>query len=440
MKRVRFIYLLLIPLTLLLNGCDEDGGDQKPTAGELPCDVQAIVEQHCSNCHGAVPRFGGPMPLVTADDWHVPAITDPTETMYHIARERMNYSVDQSPDLAIQHVAFGPMPPAPNPVLNAEELAVMNNWIDGGALAKAGADSCDLTRPEIDKPEPIPEVNCIEHKFLAHADDQMDVPFHVGEARDAYYNFTFLAPWTKPVYAKVIKPVIDNDRALHHWLLYKKIGTLFRHGSVQVSTGAHVGGQLINGWAPGGDPHYYGEDLGRLLEPGYYNLEIHYNSDDPDAYDTSGISICYVEEEPEKVAELVWLGTDAILGREASATCVPENQTEPIHILSVTPHMHVKGRHMKSVINRVDGTKEILHDQPFNFDSQVTWNFKKDVIIYPGDTITTTCTYSEPAIFGRGTNAEMCYLYTTAWPIGALRDNKLLSLIHGPNTCLGLLD
>ena len=47
----------------------------------------------------------------------------------------------------------------------------------------------------------------------------------------------------------------------------------------------------------------------------------------------------------------------------------------------------------------------------------------KRVVGLPGDTITTDCTYSEPQTFGEGTAQEMCYLFTMAYPKGALVDD-----------------
>ena len=439
--------LILMPGFTSCNDDDEPVPGPTPSppfqpgiGGDLPCEVAKINEKHCSNCHGSTPRFGGPMPLASTADWTAPAITDPSEPVYHLAKERMNYQSGSGVSYA--HATFGPMPPAPNPPLNASELAVMNNWIDSGLPKRApgepwgGTGTGDITPPSSSVPDPS-EISCTEVKFLAHADRRKSEPFAVGRARDAYYNFSFRAPWTKTVYAKIIKPVIDNDQALHHWLFYKGDNSAGGDGRVAASSGAHIGGELVNGWAPGGEPHYFGPDVGRSLEPGFYNLEVHYNSDDRNAKDMSGISICYVEEKPKNIAELVWLGADNFIGasRNWTGTCEPDRQRVPAHIISVTPHLHVKGRHIKAVINRADGRKEILHDKPFNFDSQVTWNFDTPVVINPGDTITTTCTYSEPTTFGRGTEDEMCYLYATTFPVGVLRSSGL-GFIHGPNTCM----
>ena len=102
----------------------------------------------------------------------------------------------------------------------------------------------------------------------------------------------------------------------------------------------------------------------------------------------------------------------------------------------VTPHMHAVGRHMKGVINMPGGGTRILHDEPFDFAYQVS--YEKDEVLMPGETITTTCTFSEPKCAGQSTSQEMCYLYAYAWPKHALADNGAEgSFMHGEGVCLG---
>jgi hypothetical protein len=56
----------------------------------------------------------------------------------------------------------------------------------------------------------------------------------------------------------------------------------------------------------------------------------------------------------------------------------------------------------------------------------------------PGETITTTCDFSEPKAMGQATSDEMCYLFTYAYPKSALVDNGLFgTLQHGGGVCLG---
>lgn len=73
---------------------------------------------------------------------------------------------------------------------------------------------------------------------------------------------------------------------------------------------------------------------------------------------------------------------------------------------------------MKVAINRASGSVETWHDAPFDFEDQRLWD--SDKIIAPGDTITTTCSYSRPSIAGEGTGQEMCCDVVLAYPVGAL--------------------
>jgi hypothetical protein len=139
-------------------------------------------------------------------------------------------------------------------------------------------------------------------------------------------------------------------------------------------------------------------------------------------------------EKPAHVASESWLGTDNISGTMSSGTCDPTT-TDPIHIMAITPHMHKQGNHLKAVITRASGMQEVLHDMPFSFDSQRSYILP--TMIMNGDTITTTCSYNEPSRFGRGTNEEMCYMFTLYWPALTLANGNVTgTLIHGPDTCL----
>ena len=87
-------------------------------------------------------------------------------------------------------------------------------------------------------------------------------------------------------------------------------------------------------------------------------------------------------------------------------------------------------------MTRAGGQTETIHDEPFDFDYQ--HSYVKDVVIKPGDSLTTTCTYSGPAVFGKGTNDEMCYFFSIYWPAGALSSFGLGTVIHGANSCIAL--
>jgi hypothetical protein len=131
-----------------------------------------------------------------------------------------------------------------------------------------------------------------------------------------------------------------------------------------------------------------------------------------------------------------WLGSNTIaipahMQKDVVSTCDPVT-TQPVHVLAESPHMHQLGVHAKLVLNRKNGTQEILHDKPFSFADQQAWPI--DVIVNDGDTFTTTCTYNNTTnglvTFGPNTENEMCYNFVTAYPAGGLSGPM------GANHCL----
>jgi dopamine beta-monooxygenase len=170
----------------------------------------------------------------------------------------------------------------------------------------------------------------------------------------------------------------------------------------------------------------------------------HYNNTGATAMDGTKVQICAVPEANRvHKAGLTFLGTETIsvpAGSEGknSGTCVNDS-SEPITILGFTPHMHTIGIHMQSVVNRGGtGPDENVFDMPFQFDYQTNYMMNPPVVLMPGDTITSTCTWQNNGVgnvgFGQSTKQEMCYQFALSYPYGAL-NNGVLSLIGATNTC-----
>ncbi len=428
------------------NGGDGDGwnpgqggdGDGSNSATGLPCDIEKIVQAKCQTCHTDGGLFGAPMDLLSHEDFAGSSASDPGRTMRDAIKERLHLR------------GTGQMPPVAQPELTTEELAAFDAWLDLGAPASTtgcgggnggpgDGDGSDTGSPsgcadgecEIDRTG----LDC--YTLTAHAPGDLKAKYKVGRAVDKYYNFHFKAPWTGTVYGMVLRPIIDNKKVIHHWLLFQQDGGRgVEHGAIDGSSGTHPDGDLVHGWAPGGgmlDFRTAEDDVGFEFKEGDgFILEYHYNSTDDAALDASGVEICVQKQKPKNIAGVSWLGSDAIAGARVQGTCSPSHK-EPIHILAVSPHMHLKGQHLKAVINRSGGSKEILHDAPFEFENQ-TW-YERRTTLMPGESITTRCDYKEAASFGTATSAEMCYLFTVAYPKGALSNGD--RSIHGGGSCLG---
>lgn len=390
-------------------------------SSSLPCDVKAVVDKSCSNCHTSSPKFGAPMPLVSAMDFRVAA----PNTTVSVGQRVLARIADDS----------RPMPPPPNDRLTPADRAVLEQWIDAGAPDAAcssaspgpvtGGDGGDT----MSKPQPA-DVTC--YKITARASAAGD-KYNVPTTPDLYECFQWAAPWgDKKVQVVSARPIIDNDKVLHHWNLYN-VPDKVSDGTNGGCSGAHPNAALISGWAPGGKTLELPDDVGVRTEPGGFSLEMHYNNKlGAGALDASGVELCVTEKLRPKEAAVHWLGTQDLNKLSATGTCAPINQA-PVTIISSSPHMHLQGRHLKTVINRKGGTTEVLIDKPFDFNTQIS--YPTPAVINPGDTLSTTCDFATPTPFGQGTNEEMCYNFVLAYPAGQLA--QLIQLLR-KNDCTGL--
>lgn len=421
-------------------------GSMQVVSENVPCDVAQIVSNRCTGCHGNKLNFGAPMPLMKASDFQAMGKLDTAHKVYEIANTRINAT---DSNLKMPPVSITDRP-------SAADLQTFSTWLTGGAMPVATG-GCAITQGTIDMGGMMnadagmmpgthmggasidkieyndSEMKC--YKFITHADGDASQPFTVGTTPDMYTNFLFAAPWTGMQYARSFEIVTGNSEVIHHWLFFRN--TVPEPDlSVQPGSGTHPDGLLLHGWAPGASPMYYDPDVGlEMPSDTGYTLETHHNNTTgAPAPDSSGVEVCVTPKVPAHVATISWLGSDAIAGTSAMGTCAPTSNDE-IHLIAAQPHMHLKGQHMKVVLNHAAGGTEIVHDADFSFDYQRYYVF--DFLMKPGDTIDTTCTYSAPATFGQSTQNEMCYFFTVAWPSLALTSpNFASSAIHGQNTCM----
>ena len=387
---------------------------------DIPCEVATILKTSCGMCHGESPSFGAPMPLVRAADFAKKAV-DGSRTVGQAVIARINDNVR-------------PMPQAPTPRLTSPQNTALTTWIQGGSKAS----SCTSVGPgpgpgipEITTDPTDPDVTCYDITARSQAKGKFSVP----TTPDFYHCFNYSPPWgSDKVHLVSWRPLIDNDKVIHHWLLYNETAAV-TDGASNDCIGAHPGAQLTAGWAPGGHGFNMPAEVGQDVSGAGFTLEVHYNNTGTAATpDASGVRVCVTKKLRKMEAGLHWLGTELILlpaGGNATGICKP-SATVPVTIMTSTPHMHLQGRHMKTIINRANGTKETLIDKPFDFQTQL--GYETPAVIMPGDYLTTTCTYGGAATYGEGTKQEMCYNFVLAYPNGGLASGSLLR----KNGCTGL--
>jgi hypothetical protein len=404
-------------------GDDDPTGDpEPPTNHGLPCAVADALTAACGGCHGEVPSFGAPIPLVTYADLMVPSVGDPTRKVHEVVAERLVTDVK-------------PMPPTGD--ITDEQRAVILDWIAAGAPEDATADCGDTPEPE---PDPVgPQALPCEPTFevRAHAPGS-EAPFAVPAvgAEDLYQCFAFQAPFTEPTQAIAWAPIIDDERVVHHWILYRTQQPQEDGGVFPCDVSLQLSADFVAGWAPGGEnvimPPTVGLELGK---PGdWYILQLHYHNAAgyEDSADASGVAFCTPPTPEPNTAGVLTLGTvnlaippGAVNHTEVGNCGGLQTLFWPeLHIIGSSPHMHELGRAMKTVVHRGGAVAHTVIDKPFNFESQLMYFNDTEIVVGPGDRLETTCTFDNPGStqvgFGEGTGDEMCFNFVLAYPIDQL--------------------
>jgi hypothetical protein len=149
--------------------------------------------------------------------------------------------------------------------------------------------------------------------------------------------------------------------------------------------------------------------------------------------DRSGVAVCVVKgarlRKHSAATMMGFMGMSAVLapankrGHQVTGTCTART-TQPVHLITATPHAHRFARHMKFTLKKTNGTEIVMHDLPFQFGEQATYPIDPPLLIESGDVITTTCTYdndtSKNITFGESTDNEMCFNFAIYYPKGAL--------------------
>ena len=390
------------------------------------------------------------MPLVTPADFQKPSPSDPNTPVYKMALARMND-------------AMRPMPPAS--AITAADKQTLTDWLAKGALAATPSEAvCDPATSTADEGRPVvhderyfregitpsPGETCYE--LSTHGgqteDDTSEFAVRPGEF---YEQFYFRVPWTQDEVMTRFGAKYDNLKVLHHWLLFTSSMASNRVGTHESTSGSTFGdtSQLIAGWAVGGDHVEFPPNTGLELTPtGILNLQWHYyNAGSETELDATHVQICTVPRGMrENIGSLTFLGTENFngpLGMPAKAqsdfqgTCLNDSGG-PITIFGFTPHMHKYGINMKAVIQRSNGMMEEIFNEPFDFNSQISYVLDAPIVLEAGESIISTCTFNNtsPAAvpFGPSSDQEMCYNFTMSYPAKAL-DNGIPSLIGATNTC-----
>jgi hypothetical protein len=222
-----------------------------------------------------------------------------------------------------------------------------------------------------------------------------------------YQDFMFTPTWKGDKQAVGFRAIVDNKTVLHHYIVY-------------------LNGAFLVGWSPGKNDHVMPSDIGVFMpSAGELKMTVHYYNEDGTGMeqDASGVEVCLTSKKrPNTAAIMPFAANPAIppgaQRLEIKSTCTVRS-TEPVTIITSSPHMHGLGVHAKLSVQRADGKTEMIHDKSFNFEEQTTWPI--NTVVNNGDRVTTTCVYTndrgQRVGFGLNTEDEMCFNFALYYPM-----------------------
>ena len=267
--------------------------------------------------------------------------------------------------------------------ITPEEVATIERWVESGA---ARGNPSDAPAP-LDLPESN-GWNIGEPDLVI----KLPEPYWVAdEVRDIQPRFSVLITeeqlpenrWLRAVEWKA-------DSAIVHHI----VGGSSAPGEVEFPDGSNR--QSLGSIAPGEDPTIYPEGYGKILHKGSsINFGMHYHKEPgpgTGTWDQSMIGFRFwdAEKDPPVTHQVHWNG---ISGRGYEVPPGAKNwqvgaaRTFDVAttILSLHPHMHLRGQDMKYVAYYPDGTQETLLDVPaYNYDWQTNYIFAKPKLMPAG--------------------------------------------------------
>ena len=342
-------------------------------------DVQPILERRCLQCH----QKGEVAPM---------AFTSYAETRPFAKAIRQAVARQSMPPW---HAAPGAHSFRNDRSLTPAEVSTLNAWVEAGAPPSAAA-----------KASPAPSGP--SRWKLGQPDRVVQVPgFQVPASGQLAYSFLIVPLNLKEdTWVRAAEFRIDQRQVVHHinafirppgssYLAGFPINEIFsptvaQRGKRHAHERVFDRRQLILGYEPGYEPMPWLADGAKLVPAGSDLIfEMHYNPSGAPAVDRSEFGLYFAPAAPKNrvVAIDTLRDLDFVIPPHAGNFISHANMTlaRPARLLSVQPHMHVRGKSMTVRAVYPDGrTETVLAVPRYDFNWQTTYVLAKPLDLPKG--------------------------------------------------------
>lgn len=329
-------------------------------------DILPILQDKCQSCH----RSGeaAPMPLVTYEQTRPFAV-------------KIAAAVDMKM-----------MPPwfadprygkfSNDPSLSAEQIATVGAWADAGAPAGDPRDApvaprwsagWNIPQPDVvvkmAKPVPIPARGAVEYTYEI-------VPTHFTD--DQWVQMVEVRPSSA---AHVHHAVVYIRPPDSQWLRHAPVGEPFTASMLsdpEERREAHeTTSDLLLVYAPGSAPDRWSDGMAKYIPAGSdLVFQMHYTTNGEAASDESRVGLVFAKRPPKQRVVTLQLNNHALLippGAEDFRVEVQGTLPNDATLLSLFPHMHLRGKRFEYDIVHDDGSVEPLLQVNYHFHWQLSY-------------------------------------------------------------------
>jgi hypothetical protein len=353
------------------------GQPASQTAPTFYQDVLPILQDHCQSCH----RAGevAPMPFETYEQ------TKPwADIMAHSVAMRMMPPWFADP-------RYGHF--ANDPSLTEKQTATIVEWAKGGAPAgdphaapppKKWTTGWNIPKPDLvvkmPTPVEIPRNGEIEYTyeivsphFVADRWVQMS-EFRPGSPAHVHHAVVYIRPPDSP------------------WLRHAPVGEPFTASTLtdpEEKRQAHeTTSDLLLVYAPGSSPDQWPDGMAKLVPAGSdLVFQMHYTTNGTADKDQTQIGLVFARTPPEKRVITLQLNNHALLippGADDFRVEVEGTLPNDAVLLSLFPHMHLRGKRFEYDIVHDDGSVEVLLRVHYHFHWQLSYRLAEPRLLKAG--------------------------------------------------------
>jgi hypothetical protein len=276
--------------------------------------------------------------------------------------------------------------------MSQQDIDKIIAWVDGGA--KEGNPKDLAPPPQFAKGWQIGEPDVVF---------QMPVEFTVpAEGSVPYQYFTVPTNFKEDMYVEAMEARAGNLNVVHHIVIYVKEPNKKQQRNKKLD----LGEDLLGALSPGQTPFMATPGMAKLIKAGSNLIfQMHYTPNGTESKDRSIVGLKFVKKPVDKVItttaafDIQFQIPPRAPNHEVKASYEFEQDA---HIISFSPHMHLRGKDILYKATYPDGRSEILLSVPhYNFNWQVYYYPEKPLAMPKGTRLDVT------AHFDNSTNNKM---------------------------------